>query len=107
VRAFKNGAERTETWTNADTLAAGLRVPNVFADRLILRTLRESKGTAVAVRDEEILTAREELAHNEGILACPEGAATLAGLRNLLADGWVDRNETIVLFNTAAGLKYI
>ncbi len=107
VRAFQSGAERTEAWPNAQTLAAGLRVPNAFADRLILRALRESGGTAVAVPDEEIISARTDLARTEGLLACPEGAATWAGLRRLLTDGWLQKNETIVLFNTGAGLKYI
>jgi threonine synthase len=107
VQAFQRGAERTEAWPNARTIAAGLRVPNAFADRLILRALRASGGTAVAVPDEEILSARTELARTEGLLTCPEGAATLAGLRRLLTDGWLQKNETIVLFNTGAGLKYI
>lgn len=107
VRAFQRGAERTETWQDAQTMAVGLRVSDVFADRLILRALHDSGGTAVAVADEEILSARTELARTEGLLACPEGAATLAGLRHLLAGGWVQKSDTIVLFNTGAGLKYI
>jgi threonine synthase len=107
VRAFREGKERAEPWIHAETIAAGLRVPNVFADRLILRALRESGGTAIAVPDEEILSARSDLARLEGLLACPEGAATLAALRHLLADGWLQKNETIVLFNTGSGLKYI
>jgi len=107
VRAFQQGAERCEPWQQAHTLAAGLRVPNVYADRLVLRALRESNGTALAVTDEQILAARQEMAHLEGLLACPEGAATLAGLRLLLQAGWVRKTETVVLFNTGAGLKYI
>ncbi len=107
VRAFASGAERTETWQNAHTLAAGLRVPNVFADRLVLRVLRESGGTALAVSDAEILEARREMAHAEGLLACPEGAAALAGLRHLVTNGWVQPHESVVLFNTGSGLKYI
>ena len=107
VRAFRSGAERTETWQNAHTLAAGLRVPNVFADRLILRALRESGGTALAVSDAEILEAQGEMAQAEGVLACPEGAATLAGLKNLVRDDWVQPEETVVLFNTGTGLKYV
>ena len=107
VRAFQAGAQRTETWQNAHTLAAGLRVPNAFADRLILRALRESGGTALAVSDKEIVTAQIEMAHAEGLLACPEGAASLAGLRHLVKNGWVQSDETVVLFNTGTGLKYI
>jgi threonine synthase len=107
VRAFQSGAQRTETWKNAHTLAAGLRVPNVFADRLILRLLRESCGMAVSVSDEEIMDAHRAMAQEEGLLACPEGAATLAGLRYLVKIGWVQPDEMVVLFNTGSGMKYI
>jgi threonine synthase len=107
VRAFQSGAQRTLTWQNAHTLAAGLRVPNVFADRLILRILRDSLGTALAVSDEEILEAQSEMARAEGVLPCPEGAATLAGLHHLVKNGWVQPDEKVVLFNTGTGLKYI
>lgn len=107
VRAFQTGSERTEPWQDAHTLAAGLRVPDVFADRLILQALRDSHGIAVSVSDAEIIAARREIAQSEGLMACPEGAATLAGLRNLLQKGWVQSNESVVLFNTGTGLKYI
>ncbi len=107
VRAFQEGAERAEPWQNAHTLASGLRVPAAFADRLILRALRESRGTAVAVSDEEILEAQRELAHAEGIFAAPEGAATLAALRRLCQAGEVSPDERVVLFNTGSGLKYL
>ena len=107
VHAFQRGMDRTETWKNAHTLAAGLRVPNAFADRLILRALRESRGTALTVSDAEILEAQREMAQAEGVLACPEGAATLAGLRHLVGSGWIQSDETVVLFNTGTGLKYI
>jgi threonine synthase len=107
VRAFQNNAQRTESWENAHTIAAGLRVPNVFADRLILHLLRESRGTAVSVSDEEIVDAQRALAQEEGLLACPEGAATLAGLKNLVKIGWIQPDEMVVLFNTGSGLKYI
>jgi len=107
VRAFQTGSERTETWREAHTFAAGLRVPDVFADRLVLHALRDSRGTAVSVRDAEILAAQREIARSEGLMACPEGAASLAGLRNLLQKGWVQTNESVVLFNTGTGLKYI
>jgi threonine synthase len=74
---------------------------------LILQALRDSHGTAVSVSDAEILAAQGELAQSEGLMACPEGAATLAGLRKLLQKGWVQSNESVVLFNTGTGLKYI
>jgi threonine synthase len=107
VRAFEQGAERTEPWLNAHTLAAGLRVPGVFADRLILRAIKESHGTAVAVDDDVILKAQQELGQSEGVLACPEGAATLAGLRKLKKACWIKPDQSVVLFNTGSGLKYL
>ena len=78
-----------------------------FADRLILSALYESQGTAVAVSDQEILASQKTLARMEGIFAAPEGAATLAGLQQLQASGWIDPEERIVLFNTGDGLKYV
>ncbi len=107
VRAFQQGAERATPWENAHTLAAGLRVPVVFADRLILRALRDTQGTAVAVTDEEIQVAQQELAANEGVFAAPEGAATWAALKRLLEEGWLDPQARVVLFNTGSGVKYV
>lgn len=107
VRAFAAGADRCEFWEGASTLASGLRVPKSFADRLILRTLRQSGGTALAVSDPAILQAQAKLAAAEGIFAAPEGAATLAALEVLVARGWVQPDERIVLFNTGTGLKYV
>jgi threonine synthase len=106
VRAFEHGSERTEAWQNAQTIAAGLRVPGPYADRLILRAIRESHGTAVAVSDPEIIEAQKELAGKEGLLAAPEGAATWAALKHLVQAGWVSLDERVVLFNTGSGLKY-
>ena len=107
VQAFEQGKERAEFWKNAQTLAAGLRVPGPFADRLILRALHSSRGTAVAVSDAEITTAQQEVAAREGILASPEGAATWAALKRLAAQGSIHREERVVLFNTGTGLKYL
>lgn len=107
VKAFATGAKRAETWQNAATLASGLRVPTVFADRLVLSALRESQGTALTVSDQEIIAAQKLLAAHEGIFAAPEGAATLAALEKLVAQKWVEKDEKIVLFNTGTGLKYI
>ncbi len=106
VRAFEEGAQRIQPWQNAATIAAGLRVPAVFADRLVLRCLYQSGGCAVSVSDEELTLAQHELARAEGILAAPEGAATLAALKILLKKGWCEYGESIVLFNTGTGLKY-
>lgn len=107
VRAILAGSECTEPWVNPSTIATGMEVPTLFADRLVLRVLRESGGTAVAVSEEQILSARTNLAKVEGLLVCPEGASTLAALRHLRAKGWIRKTDTIVLFNTGAGLKYI
>jgi threonine synthase len=107
VRAFAQDAERTEFWQNAQTMAAGLRVPGPFADRLILRALRESKGAAVAVTDDEIAKAQHEVASMEGVFAAPEGAATWAALKQLAQQDIIGPDERVVLFNTGTGLKYL
>jgi threonine synthase len=107
VRAFESGAVFCDFWTNASTIASGLRVPKSFADLIILQDLRESHGTAVAVSDEEILDSQHQLGRSEGIFAAPEGAATLAALKKLVHRKWIDRDERVVLFNTGSGLKYI
>lgn len=106
VRAFQTGGEQIEPWTNAATIALGLRVPAVFAARLVMRSLYESNGLAVTVTDGEIRAAQKKLARLEGILAAPEGAATVAALENLLSRGEIKPDEKIVLFNTGSGLKY-
>ena len=106
VKAFREGKKLSEFWEEAKTIAAGLRVPKPLADFIILRVLRESGGGAVCVGDDEILKAVKEMAREEGIFACPEGAATLAGLRVLVDQGLVDKHERIVLINTGSGLKY-
>ncbi len=105
VRALMDGAERVAHWDGASTSAQGLRVPSVFADRLILRAVRESNGVGVCVSEQDMLQAQMDLAEREGVLACLEGAATLAGLKQLLADGKIDPSERVLLFNTGTGLK--
>lgn len=107
VKAMNEHASRTAHWENARTMADGLQVPDVFADRLVLRALRESGGTAVSVSDAEIEDGQLELGRMEGIFAAPEGAATLAALKTLRDSGWLSSREQIVLFNTGSGLKYI
>lgn len=106
VRAFAAGAERTEPWEGVHTDIGGLRVPSPFGGALVLRALRESGGTAVAVADADIHDAVRELAATHGILACPEGAATLAAARMLRAAGWLRETDRVVLLNTGSGLKY-
>lgn len=107
VTAFESGADFCDFWINAHTLASGLRVPKSFADALILKDLRESNGTAVAVSDGAILKAQSQLGRLEGIFAAPEGAATLAALHILLQRKWIAPEERVVLFNTGSGLKYL
>jgi threonine synthase len=107
VRAFAAETERAEEWLNPQTLASGLRVPGAIGDFLILRALRESRGAAVAVSDGDMLACVRELAETEGLITSPEGGATLAGLKKLLADGFLAGHETIVLFLTATGYKYL
>ncbi len=106
VRAFREGAEFATPWEGAQTVAAGLRVPAAVGDFLILRTLRESQGIAVAVSDEALIEGQRRMATMEGIFACPEGGATVAALRTLLAQGWIAPDERVVIFNTGSGLKY-
>jgi threonine synthase len=107
VRAFEKRAAFCDFWINAKTIASGLRVPKSFADNLILADLYESNGIAIAVNDASIIEAQKELAGTEGIFAAPEGAATLAALRELILKKWVQPNECIVVFNTGSGLKYL
>jgi len=106
VRAFEEGAETARPWQSAETIAAGIRVPSALGDFLILRAIRETGGTAIAVSDEEILHAQKELAEKEGLIAAPEGAATFAALKVALRRGDVDHGERVLLFNTGSGLKY-
>jgi len=106
VRAFEQGDEAAEPWQDAATVAAGLRVPGAIADFLMLRAIRESGGTAIAVPDEEILRALRQLASAEGMVACPEGAATVVAATRLREQGWIEADERVVLFNTGSGLKY-
>jgi threonine synthase len=106
VRAFEQGANRAEPWANATTLAAGLRVPSPFADTLILDAVRSTRGTAIAVAEEEMLDGMLDLAECEGCLACPEGGATLAALRQLLRSGEVRGDANVVIYDTGSGLKY-
>jgi threonine synthase len=106
VRAFETGARHAERWENAHTIAAGIRVPQALGDFLILRAVRESGGFAAAVTDAAIAAALTEVARVEGLLLCPEAAATYAALKQALADGRIRRDERVMLFNCATGLKY-
>jgi len=106
VRAFEAGVEHAPIWQGARTIADGLRVPAAIGDFLILRALRASGGTALAVSDAEMIAAADLIGATTGIFPAPEGGACLAAQRRLLASGWIGPDETVVLFNTGSGLKY-
>ena len=106
VRAWEAHQNTAQFFPNAATIASGLRVPGPLGDLLILSMLRQTKGTAITVTDDEMLEAGRELASKEGILAAPEGAATVCAARKLAASGWIKPQETVVLFNTGTGYKY-
>jgi threonine synthase len=106
VKAVKDGKDSCEFWANPATIAAGLRVPKPFGDYLIIRTITESNGTAVTVSDDEMMRAMKEIARREGVWMCPEGAATYACLPQLRQSGYLDKNETVLLYNTGSGILY-
>jgi threonine synthase len=107
VKAWDEGKATVEMWKDASTLAAGLRVPRPYGDYLVLDILKCSRGTAVAVSDDEIKSAFHHWAQTEGIFAAPEGAASLAAYRRLRSSGFLSKNDKVVLFNTGTGLKYL
>ena len=107
VKAWDEGRSSVEMWEHASTLASGLRVPKPYGDYLILDILKNSGGLALAATDAEILEATRHWAKVEGIFAAPEGAASLVAYRKLLANGFFSADDTVVLFNTGSGLKYL
>ncbi|HKD14357.1 MAG TPA: threonine synthase [Candidatus Angelobacter sp.] len=107
VKAWEQHKPVAEAWRNAQTLAAGLRVPKPYADYIILDILTKSNGTAIAVSDDQIFDAVQEWASQEGVFAAPEGAASLAAYKILLDQKFLKASDKVVLFNTGSGLKYI
>jgi threonine synthase len=107
VEAFHGGRDAAPPWPNAHTVASGLRVPAAVGDFLMLRALRESDGTAVAVDDERLVADMLAMASLEGINACPEGGACVTAVRELRASGWIAADDEVVIFNTGAGTKYL
>ncbi len=107
VRAFEGGADTASTWENAHTIADGLRVPRAIADFLILRTIRDSGGTAVSVSDDDLLNDMLLMGRDEGVSAAPEGAAALGAVRKLVANGSIKKHESVGVFNTGGALKYL
>ena len=106
VKAFQEGREESEPWPDPRTFAAGIRVPKALGDFIVLKALRESGGTAVAVSDEAIAGMMREAGESEGFLLCPEGAAAVAGAAMLRREGWIGDGDEVVVLNTGTGLKY-
>ena len=107
VTAFHAGAERITPPDSPGTIAAGLRVPTPVGDRWMLRVLRESEGTAIAITDDELIGGCRALARSEGIFTAPEAGALVAASRKLVADGSIDAADRTVLLLTGTGLKYL
>ncbi len=106
VSAWQEKKNESVFWQNSKTVAFGINVPKALGDFLVLDAVYATGGCAVAVTDEEILSAHSMLGGREGMFVCPEGAATLAAVRRLVKEGWIEKNERVVLLNTGAGLKY-
>ncbi|MGH9140468.1 MAG: pyridoxal-phosphate dependent enzyme, partial [Vicinamibacterales bacterium] len=107
VRAFKEGADKAQPWENAATLADGLRVPRAIGDFLILRAVRESGGTALAVTDRSMVEGMLAIGKHAGVSAAPEGGAAFVAVQRLVKDGAIMPHESVVLFNTGGALKYL
>ncbi len=107
VRAFQQGTEKAQPWENASTLADGLRVPRAIGDFLILRAVRESGGTALAVTDRSMVAGMLAIGKHAGVSAAPEGGAALVAIQRLVADGSIKPQDSVVLFNTGGALKYL
>jgi len=107
VRAFEQGAERAQPWQNASTIADGLRVPRAIGDFLILRAIRESGGTAVAVPDRAMVDGMLAIGKYCGVSAAPEGGAAFVAIERLVRNGSIKPHDTVILFNTGGALKYL
>jgi threonine synthase len=106
VRAFVEGRNESEPWPDPRTFAAGIRVPKALGDFIVLKALRESSGTAIAVSESDIAGSMRDAGRAEGMLVCPEGGAAIAGTAKLRRDGWISADDEVVIFNTGTGLKY-
>ena len=107
VRAFQQGAERAQPWEGAATIADGLRVPRAIGDFLILRAVRDSGGTALAVTDQSMVEGMLTIGKHSGVSAAPEGGAAYVAIQRLVANGTIKPTESVVLFNTGGALKYL
>ena len=106
ARAYEEGEQVSRMWENAATFASGLRVPKPYGDYIILNIVRESQGTVVALSDDQIFASLRDWASAEGLLLSPEGAAATAAYDHLLATGFLQPSDRVVLFNTGSGNKY-
>lgn len=106
VRAYQENKTSSDFWNNSATVAFGINVPKALGDFLVLEAIYKTNGNAIAVSDAEILRDQAELAAQEGLFVCPEGAANLSAVKKLLADGWIKPHEKVVMLNTGSGLKY-
>jgi threonine synthase len=107
VRAFERGDDEAPLFPDAHTCASGLRVPKAVGDRMMLRVLRSTNGTAIAIDDDALSAGAARLAHSEGINACPEAGACVAAIASLRASGWIGADDEVLTFNTGAGTKYV
>lgn len=106
VKAWEEKKERSEFWEQSTTVAFGINVPKALGDFLVLRALYETDGMAIAISDQELLEEQQHIAEYEGAFVCPEGAATFAAAKRLAEQGWISRDESVVVLNTGAGIKY-
>lgn len=107
VDAFSKGRRDSDFYENASTIANGMCVPKAFADHLVLNAIYESKGTAIAISDEEMIQGVKEIAKHEGLFVAPEGGSLLIALKKLLKSQWIKRDERVVIVNTGSGYKYV
>ena len=106
VEAWKRRAESSDPWPEAKTIAFGITVPKALGDFLVLRAVYETDGYALAVSDDDILSAQSRLGRLEGAFICPEGAACFAAAARLASSGWIAPDEQVVIYNTGTGIKY-
>jgi threonine synthase len=106
ARAFEQKEKVSQTWQNASTFAAGLRVPKPYGDYIMLEILQASGGVALSLPDEQILASLKDWARHEGVFLSPEGAAATAAYDHLISTGYLKPQDRVVLFNTGCGLKY-
>ena len=106
MKAYREGADASQMFQNAHTLASGLRVPKPYGDYIILDVVRQSGGTVISQTDDEIFASIQDWGSNEGILLSPEGAAATAAYDRLIENGFLEASDRVVIFNTGSGNKY-